>query len=208
MQLRFKSGLTGAEYVTRKGWKLASLPCCPIHEPGANCGFARHGTYSRKTPPGTEIARWRCPTGHCTFSLLPDHLAARFPGMLCDIEEVLASVEQARSLETEAQRLRSLDISLPSAVRWVRRRVSPARQLFKRVIELFPQRLAGCALRLASLRKRLGCDCVLVKLREVAEDHLAELVPPLGFKPPPYARAERKSRFHQHTGLDPPPQPA
>jgi len=56
--------------------------------------------------------------------LLPDHLAARFPGTLSEIEHVVATVEQAKSLEAAADRLRSDDITLPSAVRWVRRRVA------------------------------------------------------------------------------------
>jgi hypothetical protein len=50
--------------------------------PRQQCGFVRHGTYARKTPAGTLIARWYCRLGHCTFSLLPDHLAARFPDTL------------------------------------------------------------------------------------------------------------------------------
>jgi hypothetical protein len=30
-----------------------------------------------------RIARWYCPEGHRTFSLLPDFLAAKLPGSLC-----------------------------------------------------------------------------------------------------------------------------
>jgi hypothetical protein len=64
--------------------------------PNGGCGFARHGTYyARGTPPGTEIARWYCLTGHCTFSLLPDCLAARLPGTLAEVESVVRAVEQA-----------------------------------------------------------------------------------------------------------------
>ena len=76
VQLRFETGLTGADYVTREAWREARLSRCPLH-PRGGCGFARHGTYERKTPAGTLIARWYCPQG-----LLPDHLAARFPGTL------------------------------------------------------------------------------------------------------------------------------
>ena len=208
MQLRFDTGLTGAEYVTRQGWLLASLPHCPVHGPDGKCSFAGHGTYGRKTPRGTRIARWYCREAHQTFSLLPDFLAARFPGTLHAIEEVVAAVEQGPSLEKAADRLGSADITLSSAVRWVRRRVSRVRQLLWSVIELFPQRLGGCMPRLASLRKCLGCNGVLVMLRDVAEVHLQKLAPPLGFKHPRHAGADRQNRFQQHTGLDPPPKPA
>ena len=78
-----------------RSWRLASLARCPLH-PRGGCGFARHGTYERMSPPGTQIARWYCPQGHRTFSLLPDHLAARFPGTLSEIEQVVATVEQAQ----------------------------------------------------------------------------------------------------------------
>lgn len=203
MQLRFQTGLTGAEYVTREAWRLASLAHCPVHREGG-CGFAHHGTYERMSPPGTRIARWYCPQAHCTFSLLPDHLAARFPGTLHEIEEVVTAVEQARSLEAAADRLRSDDVTLPSAVRWVRRRVAAARALLTTVIGLFPQLLVGCVPTLASLRERFACDQVLVALREVGELHLQALAPPLGLKAPSHRRAERHHRFQQHMGPDPP----
>jgi hypothetical protein len=143
VQLRFASGLSSADYVTGEGWRLASLERCPLH-PGGGCGFAGHGTYSRVNPPGTRIARWYCPAGHCTFSLLPDHLAARLPGTLSQIEQVVAAVEQAPSLEAAADRLRGEDITLPSALRWVRRRVAPVRRLLTTVVGLLPQWLQGC----------------------------------------------------------------
>ena len=47
---------------------------------GATVGLARHGTYARKTPRGTRIARWYCPQSHTTFSLLPDCLARAAAG--------------------------------------------------------------------------------------------------------------------------------
>jgi transposase-like protein len=203
VQLRFHTGLTGDEYVTREGWRLATLSHCPAH-PRGGCGFCRHGTYARKTPPGTEVARWYCRTAGRTFSLLPDHLAARLPGTLFEIEHVVVTVEQSSSVEAAAQGLRSLDISLPSAVRWVRRRLDPVRKLLPIVVELLPQLLRGCAPTLIAWRARLACDQVLVWLRALTEVDLQALEPPLGFKPPPYARDERKSRFQQYKGHDPP----
>jgi hypothetical protein len=203
VQLRFETGLTGADYVIREGWRLASLAHCPAH-PQGGCDFARHGTYERLSPRGTRIARWYCPQAHCTFSLLPDHLAARFAGTLYEIEQVVATAEQARSVEAAADRLRRDDITLPSAVRWVRRRVAAVRALLTIVIGLFPQLLLGCAPTLTALRERFACDEALMMLREVAAPHLQALAPPLGLKPRSCRSAEGDHRFQQYMGADPP----
>lgn len=203
VQLRYETGLTDAEYVTREAWRLASLARCPLHARGG-CGFARHGTYERMSPPGTHIARWYCPQGHRTFSLLPDHLAARFPGTLSEIEQVVAVVEQASSLEAAADALRSDPVTLPSAVRWVRRRVAPVRALLTILVGLFPQLLLGCAPTIAALRGRLACEQVLMLLRELAQVHLQALARPLGFQHPWYAGGERNNGFQHPMGPDPP----
>ena len=201
VQLRFKSGLSSTDYVTGEGWRLATLSRCPIHSRGG-CGFARHGTYTRVSPPGTQIARWYCPSGHRTFSLLPDHLAARFPGTLSEIEQVVATVEQAPSLEAAADRLRGDDITLPSAVRWVRRRVAPVRSLLTIVVGLFPQWLQGCVPQIIAVRERLVCDQALMVLRELAAVHLQSLAPPLGLLPPLLLAGEHKAAVQHHMGPD------
>lgn len=207
VQLRFRTGLTSEEYVTRQAWREASLPCCPLH-PRGGCDFARHGTYERVDPPGTRIARWYCPQAHCTFSLLPDHLATRFPGTLGEIEQVVAEVEQARSLEAAADRLRRDDITLPSAIRWTRRRVCLVRALLAILGGLFPERLLGCAPTLNAFRTRLACEQVLVQLRDIAHVHLHALPRPLGFRPTPSASGYHKTAHQHHTGPDPPPHQA
>lgn len=207
VQLRFKTGLTGAEYVTREAWREARLLRCPLH-PRGGCGFARHGTYERKRPAGTLIARWYCPQGHRTFSLLPDHLAARFPGTLSEIEQVVATVEQASSLEAAADALRSDPVTLASALRWVRRRVGPVRALLTVLVGLFPQLLLGCAPRICAFRTRLSCAQVLMLLRELAQVHLQALARPLGFQHPSYAGGEYQSGIQQRMGPDPPPHPS
>ena len=203
VQLRFQTGLTGADYVTGKAWREARLLHCPLH-PRGGCGFARHGTYGRKRPAGTLIARWYCPQGHRTFSLLPDHLAARFPGMLSEIEQVVATVEQAKSVEAAADALRRDPVTLTSAVRWVRRRVAPVRALLTIVVGLFPQLLLGCAPTIGALRTRLACAQVLLLLRELAQLHLQALARPLGLRHPSYADGEYQSGIQQHMGPDPP----
>jgi hypothetical protein len=203
VQLRFSSGLTSSDYVTREGWRLARLAHCPVH-PRGGCGFASHGTYARVSPPGTRIARWYCPLAHCSFSLLPDHLAARFPGTLSEIEHVVATVEQAPSLEAAAQQLRRDDITLPSALRWVRRRLAPVRRLLTAVVGLFPHCLQGAPAHISALRTRLQCDQVLMSLRQLAAAHLHALAYPLGFLPRCVLAGEARSGFQHDMGPDPP----
>lgn len=203
VQLRFETGLTGADYVTREAWREARLSHCPLHSHGG-CGFAGHGTYERKRPAGTLIARWYCPQGHRTFSLLPDHLAARFPGTLSEIEHVVATVEQASSVEAAANELRRDAITLPSALRWVRRRLSPVRRLLTILVGMFPECLLGCAPTIAALRARLGCAQALMLLRELAWVHLQALARPLGFQHCSDSGGEHKGGFQQGMGPDPP----
>ena len=125
VQLRHETPLSSEAYLAERAWVKASLAVCPRH-PAGGCGFARHGTYPRKTPTGMRVTRYYCPTAHETFSLLPDCLASRFPSDLDDLERVVMQVSAASSVEAAADRLR-LDIDLPSAVRWVRRRLTLVR---------------------------------------------------------------------------------
>lgn len=203
VQLRFKTGLTGEQYVTREFWREARLERCPLH-PRGGCGFARHGTYARKTPRGTHIARWYCPRGHTTVSLLPDHLAARFPGTLCQIEQVAAAAEGASSLQACANAMRPDPVSLPSALRWVRRRLTAVRSLVAIVVPMVPQLLQGCAPTITGLRQRLGVDEALVALRDLLDEHLAALATPLGFRHRRLYGGEHRGALQQHKGPDPP----
>jgi hypothetical protein len=203
VQLRFDTGLAGAEYVTRELWRSASLPFCPLH-PQGGCGFSRHGSYERKTPADTRIARWYCPQGHCTFSLLPDHLAARFPGTLAEIEQVAAAAQAADSLEACAHALRPEPIGLPGALRWLRRRLDVVRTLLPIVVTLLPQLMQGCAPTVAAMRRHLGVDEVLSTLRDVLAEHLPALAFPLGFLDRAPSGGARGGGVQQHMGPDPP----
>jgi len=203
VQLRFKTGLTGEQYVTREFWRQAMLERCPLHSAGG-CGFARHGTYQRKSPRGTHVARWYCPRGHRTFSLLPDHLAARFSGALSQIEQVVVAAEHASSLQACANVLRPDPVTLPSALRWMRRRLTAVRSLLAIVVPMVPHLLQGCAPTITAVRERLGSDGVLVRLRDVLSEHLAALAAPLGFR---HRRADdggHPGALQQHKGPDPP----
>jgi hypothetical protein len=200
VQLRDPSLLTSEAYVAQCAWQCASLVGCPRH-PGGGCGFARHGTYSRQTPAGMRIARYYCPTAHETFSLLPDCLASRFPGDLDDLERVVADVEAARSIEAAADRLRP-DIVLPSAVRWVRRRLTLVRATLVAIVTLLPD-LGGSEARVGAVRTALATDRALVVLRTRAAVWLAALPGPLGFAPHVRARRARGPQRQHDLGADP-----
>jgi hypothetical protein len=202
VQIRFECNLTGEEYVNQKAWCNASLPHCPLH-PEGGCGFTRHGTYKRLSPSGTCIARWYCRRGHCTFSLLPDCLAARLPGTLAEVEEVVGVVEQARSLEAACMGLR-LQIELPGVLRWVRRRVQAIYTSLNTLKGLMPERFAGCEPRLDAFAAHLGVDGVLSVLRQIAAPYLPSLPAPLGFSPLHRCGGEQDRSHQQPTGPDPP----
>lgn len=201
VQLRFATNLTSTEYVSQQAWRRASLERCPLH-PEGGCGFKRNGTYERQEPPDARVPRWYCPTGHRTFSLLADCLAARLPGSLSEVEQVVSAAEQASSLEAAADKLRP-DILLPGGLRWVRRRTRLVHAALAAMIALCPARFGNCEPTLGSVRARLGSEPVLPALRRLAEAQLPTLSPPLGF-----GSRERTSCPQQHdSGPRGPPAP-
>jgi len=202
VQLRFACEHTGEEYVSQQAWQSASLPCCPLH-PQGGCGFARHGTYKRVSPPGTLITRWSCRKGHCTFSLLPDCLAARLSGTLAEVEAVVRAVEQAPSVEAACGELR-LDIELPGALRWISRRVHRVHASLNLLKGLLPEAFTHCPPRLAAFAEHLGLAEVLVGLRQIAAVFLHRLPAPLGFVPRRNAGRGRDRADQQRVGADPP----
>lgn len=207
VQLRHRTALTSEDYVRQQAWRQASLDCCPLH-PRGGCGFERHGTYARVEPAGMQVARWYCPMGKTTFSLLPDCLASRLSGSLDAVEEVVASVEakmaQGASLEAAAGALRPDLMDLRSAVRWLRRRLVPVRMVLLALVTLLPGRL-GNEPALRAVREALGTEQALVRLREIGRKHLASLAPPVGFGPRQRSRWRRRRRGQHETGPDPPP---
>lgn len=154
-----------------------------------------------------RIARYYCPESHTTYSLLPDCLASRFIGDLTTVENVVAIVEASKSVETAADALRSLAISLPSAVRWVRRRLAPVRAALFAIFTLLPQIFAGCTPSVGEARRILCTPSALVTLRDIVADRLAALPPPLGFGPrvkPRRRHRQRQERRQHKVGADPP----
>jgi hypothetical protein len=202
VQVRFECGLTGEEYVTQQAWRQASLTRCPLH-PGGGCGLTRHGTYERLSPPGARIARWYCRQGHCTISLLPDCLSSQLSGTLAELEAVVLQVEQGCSLEAACSQLR-LDIELPGALRWVRRRVRAVQTILLILRGLLPMCFPACEPTLQSFARHLGTQPVLPLLRAIAASWLPSLPPPLGFRPRPRCGGGPMKDHQQSMGPDPP----
>lgn len=202
MQLRYKCSLTGKEYVNQQAWRKASLARCPLH-PKGGCRFARHGTYKRLSPRGARIARWHCKRGHCTFSLLPDCLAACLPGTLAEVEAVVGAVEQAKSLEAACAQLRP-DIELPGVLRWVRRRVQAVHESLNTLKGLLPEVFAGCEPRLDTFAMRLGVERLLPALRQIGAPYLEFLPAPLGLRPRVHRGGEYDQALQHSVGPAPP----
>ena len=207
MQLRYETGLTGEAYVRARAWRDARVERCPNHLNGG-CSLARHGTYTRKTPRGTRIARWYCPESHTTFSLLPDCLAARLPGELDEVERVVAHAEQAASRVAAADALRHDAVELPGAMRWVARRVRLVHHVLGIVIALLPEHLMRCVAEVGAVRTRLGTETGLRALRTLLAEQLPVLPAPLGFQPHRLGATNRLRARQHKMGPDPPPRGA
>jgi hypothetical protein len=120
-------------------------------------------------------------------------------GTLDEVEQVVATVEDAASLAQAAEVLRPADaeaaVDLPSAVRWTRRRAAAIGHVLVALVTLVPA-LAGCAPRLSAIRARLGRPFVLEPLRGLAKRYLVELPRPFGFR-------RRGRRARRSEGDDP-----
>lgn len=188
VQLRLTESLTLDQYVAQAHWSKVVLAQCPVH-PLGGCGLRRHGYYRRR--PGLLIARFRCPTAHLTFSVLPDFLPSRFSGTLDELEAAVATFERAETLAAAADMVRPPGtnrgrrdpVTLEATTQWLRRRVRAVWACLVAVAGLYPELFAGCSPTVWSFRERLGSDSALVGLREIGASQLAYLPPPLGFGP-------------------------
>ena len=152
-----------------------------------------------------RVARFYCPKGRTTFSLLPDCLASRLSSTLAEVEQVVLAAEAAPSLEHAAEQLRP-DIETQGGVRWVRRRLGPVRVALLALATLLPVALgtAGVPTLTAVQASLGGASLVLVQLREIAGVQLRSLPPPLGLGPRTEPRRSRRNAFQHETGPDPP----
>lgn len=155
-----------------------------------------------------RIARFYCHPCGMTISLLPDFYASRTPGLLQDIEEVVAVAESSRTVEGAAEHVRPADeanaVTLAAAMRWLGRRVRAIHGVLATIIGLEPARFEGCMPAIASFRERLGTTRVLVELRGICGRYLGVLAAPLGLLGAPAGRNRRRERLQQSTGPDPP----
>jgi hypothetical protein len=204
VQLRLATALTFEAYVTGEQWATARLSSCPV------CGgpVTSHGTYTRKRPQVAQVARFYCAPCRMTIGVLPDFYASRMPGLLDEIEEVVATAELARSVEAAAEEVRPADeadaVTLTAAVRWLRRRVAPIHRLLATAIGLVPGRFEGCAPTVRSFRERLGTTRALVALREICAGYLHAMAEPLGLLGPPERGVVALRRRQQSMGPGPP----
>jgi hypothetical protein len=181
LQLPFRTSSSVDAYIRNREWRYARLAGCPVH-PSGGCAFARHGSYARATPRGLRIARWYCPEGRRTFSLLPDFLAARLLGPLASIEESVTIASSAKSMEAAADALRGPDVTLPSAVRWLRRRVQAFRMALRHVVA--PETVIGRHARERTSGNDIEGGHLLLGLRQSLPLQMLNRIPaPLGFKP-------------------------
>lgn len=183
MQIRYPIDLTVDEYIEQKSWERAKLDHCPFH-PNGGCGFARHGTYSRKFPTHCLVVRYYCPDAHQSISLLPDFFASRLPGTLDEAEHAV-NIAEASSSQEEAAFILRPEISLPSGLRWLRRRLKYVDEVLTILKGLL---VTECPAELHSFRKVYRTKNVLTRLRGIARDYLQSLPPIVGFGPRPSDR--------------------
>jgi len=201
VQLRHESQLTSEEYVKQRAWESASLEQCPVH-PEGGCGFARHGAYARVEPSGMLVARWYCPQGHVTFSLLPDCLASRLSSTLVAVEQVASAVEQrTTSMEVVAATLRP-DIEVQGAVRWVRRRVVAVAIALTVLKGLRPDVFGGVAPTLGGVCAALDVAEALPAVRASAGAQLRQMPPYVGLGARPRGGDRGQRGRQQGAGAD------
>lgn len=187
VQLRFATEMTLEQYVAQEAWEAASLERCPDH-PEGGCGFERHGTYWRKCPVVCQVARWYCPASRRTFSLLPDCLAAQMTGTLHRAQQAAAVVERGEPLLPLVELLRPADedadaVGLAAGVQWIKRRHRSVMAGLVVSAGLMPDVFGDCAVTVEGFAQRLGCEAVLVALRQRCAAHLQQVPAPIGFLP-------------------------
>jgi len=206
VQLRLRTELSSEDYVRQKTWLKARFEKCPLH-PEGGCGFRKVGYYNRVKPAGLRVPYWHCPLGHRVFSLLPDFAASRVSSSLASIEQVVEHFDRCRRDEYMDSESAAASVGpaveRASAVRWVNRRRRWVQAALAIAVGLLPA-LAGCEPSLAGVRAAIGGPIVLVRLREIAAAHLAQMPAPLGFNPLPRAREVRLARPPYGLGPAPP----
>lgn len=123
------------------------------------------------------------------------------------IEQVVATVEAAPTLVGCVEQLRPDPVSLPSALRWIHRRLRLVYPLLPLVVTLLPEQLAHCEPTVAAMRQRLSVPWLLLTLRALLCTLLQMLSRALGFAHRRSDPSARPGGRQQHMGPDPPPGP-
>ena len=209
VQLRHETNLASEEYVKRKAWLEAIPPPCPFHNKSTACTLRPHGTYARKTPAGMRVRRFRCPQGGATVSLLPTCLAARMPGSLATVEDVVRATEQPGRPQPGSERELhpSQFIELASVRRWTRRRVHGVQACLTTLARLLPDRFDQLEPTLDAFGIALSTDAVLLSVRSLMADRLQQLPSPVGFLPRNNERKPPIPVLQHASARAPPPQP-
>ncbi|MFZ5776037.1 MAG: hypothetical protein ACOY3Z_11195 [Thermodesulfobacteriota bacterium] len=199
MQLRYPTDLSAEEFARQPPEEYDTyLSRCPLH-PQGGCGYARHGTYPRKSPQFLAVPRWYCRLGRKTFSLLPDCLTARLPGSLDEAEAVVKAVEEGADWQAIANKHHP-HAEPPGSIRWVKRRVVYVRQAVVTSVGLLG---LAAAPTVTAVKAALGVDRVLVHLRQRLSEHLQHLPAILGFFPRLFRQPENQAVFQHRTALGP-----
>jgi len=196
MQIRYPIDITIETYIEQRGWEQVKLDQCPFH-PNGGCGLAKHGTYARKFPEFCQVARWYCPDQRETISLLPDFFSSRLPGTLDEVEQAVNIAESSASQEEAAEKVRP-DILLPGGLRWLRRRIKYVQEALTILAGLLAD---GCPPDLQSFSEQYQTDRVLIRMRDIAAEHLQALPRIIGFGPRPGGRYCHSSVSNNGWGL-------
>ena len=183
IQFRHETGLTAAEYVTRRGWKEAcpSPPAC-LRGRARGCRLQGHGTYGRKRPAGMRIRRWYCAGCGITFSALPDCAASRVSGTLEEIDAVVTCASSS-GMMAAVRLFLPFHMDPVSSWRYVRRRCRWVAEVLSILRGLSPL-FFGMEPTLPGLRAHLGPGVGLRDLRGLCAMDLPYLPHPVGFRPP------------------------
>jgi hypothetical protein len=134
-------------------------------------------------------------------------LASRLSGTLAEVERAVEAAGNAPSREAAIEVVRPAAapdaVTLPSALRWLRRRLASVQAALLAAVTLVPA-LSECPPTLAAVRERLGVTEALVALREVAAAHLGAITAPVGLRARATKRDGRRIGTPHEAGPDPP----
>lgn len=203
LQLPHQTECTDSEYVNTEGWKEAPRPeKCPLADK-CKGRIQGHGTYSRQTPDGMRVRRWRCAQCGGTVSMLPSCMAAHLQGSLEEVEKAVGAAQgEPRPAPEEVHP--SAHIEPQGAARWLRRRVRRVVAGLQVAGTLLPDRFAGLPPTVEAFRGALGGKPALGRLRKAAAAQLQQLPCPIGFSCRSIAAPAQPGKTQHSSGLDPP----